>query len=200
MVTDISAPLSQANEPVRRGDALLIVDVQNDFCPGGALAVPEGDAVVPVLNHWITVAREAGIPIFASRDWHPVDHISFEQQGGPWPVHCVQDSEGARFHPDLELPDDAIRVSKGTAFDADAYSAFDGTGLAGYLRQREVKRLWVGGLAEDVCVLATVKDACAEGFDTHLIADATRAVDPDRSARVRGEMQDAGAVLEDADE
>lgn len=200
MVTDISAPLSQANEPMRQGDALLIVDVQNDFCPGGALAVPDGDAVVPVLNHWITVAREAGTPIFASRDWHPVDHISFEQQGGPWPVHCVQDSEGARFHPDLELPDDAIRVSKGTAFDADAYSAFDGTGLAGYLRQREVKRLWIGGLAEDVCVLATVKDACSEGFDTHLIADATRPVEPDKSARVRGEMQEAGAVLEDADE
>lgn len=200
MVTDVSAPLSQANEPLRQGDALLIVDVQNDFCPGGALAVPDGDAVVPVLNHWITVAREVGIPIFASRDWHPVDHISFEQQGGPWPVHCLQDSEGARFHPALELPDDAIRVSKATAFDADAYSAFDGTGLAGYLRQREVKRLWIGGLAEDVCVLATVKDACSEGFETHLIADATRPVDSDKSARVRDEMREAGAVLEEADE
>ena len=167
MVTDVSAPLSQANEPLRQGDALLIVDVQNDF---------------------------------ASRDWHPVDHTSFEQQGGPWPEHCVQDSEGARFHPDLELPDDAIRVSKGTAFDADAYSAFDGTGLASYLRQRDVKRLWIGGLAEDVCVLATVKGACSEGFETHLIVDATRPVDPDKSARVRDEMQEAGAVLEDGDE
>lgn len=199
MVTDVSAPLRDVTEPLRQGDALLIVDVQNDFCPGGSLAVPDGDAVVPVLNHWIASAREAGIPVFASRDWHPVDHTSFEDQGGQWPEHCVQDTEGARFHPDLQLPDDAIRVSKATAFDADAYSAFDGTGLAGYLRQRGVKRLWIGGLAEDVCVLATVKDACSEGFETHLIADATRPVDPDKSAQVRGEMQEAGAVLEDAD-
>lgn len=200
MVTDVSAPLSQGDVPLREGDALLIVDVQNDFCPGGALEVPEGDAVVPVLNRWIDDAREVGIPIFASRDWHPVDHTSFDRQGGPWPRHCVQDTEGARFHPDLKLPDDAIRVSKATAFDVDAYSAFDGTGLAGYLRQRDIKRLWIGGLAEDVCVRATVKDACSEGFETHLITNATRAVNPEKSARVRAEMQEAGAVLEDADE
>jgi len=184
---------------LQRDDALLIVDVQNDFCPGGSLAVPGGDAVVPVLNRWIEAAREAGIPVFASRDWHPVDHISFRDRGGPWPVHCVQDTSGARFHPELALPEDTIRISKGAAFDRDAYSAFDGTGLAAYLRERGVRRLWIGGLAEDVCVLATVKDACAEDFDTHLIADATRAVDPDQSGVVRAEMREAGAVVEPRD-
>lgn len=180
---------------LQTGDALLIVDVQNDFCPGGALAVKDGDAVVPELNHWIAAARRAGIPIIASRDWHPVDHVSFAHQGGPWPVHCVQDTEGARFHPDLELPDTTIRVSKGTAFDRDAYSAFDSTGLAGYLRQLEVNRLWIGGLAEDVCVLATVKDGCAEGFETHLILSATRAVNPDQEAAVLEDMRRAGALM-----
>ncbi len=180
-------------------DALLIVDVQNDFCPGGKLEVPEGDTVVPVLNRWIDDAREANILIIASRDWHPVDHISFEDQGGDWPEHCVQDSRGAEFHPGLALPREAIRVSKGTAFDRDAYSAFDGTGLAGYLRQKGIKRLWVGGLAQDVCVLATVKDACKEGFETRLIQDATRPVFPDKADQVLREMESAGAVLEAAD-
>lgn len=181
------------------GDALLVVDVQNDFCPGGALAVDGGDAVIPVLNRWIGSAREAGIPVIASRDWHPVDHVSFRAQGGPWPEHCVQDTHGARFHPDLALPDDAVRVSKGTAFDRDAYSAFDGTGLAGFLHKQGIQRLWVGGLAQDVCVLATVKDACKAGFQTHLIGNATRAVEPDRSRQVLEEMRKAGAVLEYAD-
>lgn len=184
---------------LQQGDALLIVDVQNDFCPGGALAVEDGDAVVPVLNHWIDAARKSEIPIIASRDWHPVDHVSFASQGGPWPVHCVQDTDGARFHPALELPDDAIRVSKGTAFDRDAYSAFDGTGLAGYLRQLGIKRLWTGGLALDVCVLATVRDACSEGFETHLVSAATRAVEPDRSQAVVNDMRQAGAVVEPTD-
>ena len=181
------------------GDALLIVDVQNDFCPGGALAVDDGDAVVPVLNQWIASALDAEIPIIASRDWHPVDHVSFAHQGGPWPVHCVQDTAGADFHPELNLPDSAVRVSKGTAFDRDAYSAFDNTGLAGYLHQLGVKRLWVGGLAQDVCVLATVKDACGLGFETHLIIDATRAVSPAESAAVVAQMREAGARVEPAD-
>ncbi|MGS2744426.1 isochorismatase family protein [Halomonas sp. LS-001] len=177
------------------GDAILAVDVQNDFCPGGALAVKDGDKVVPVLNLWLEAAAHNDIPVIASRDWHPVDHCSFHHQGGPWPVHCVQDTKGAAFHSGLQLPSDAIRVSKGTAFDRDAYSAFDGTGLAGYLKQRGVKRLWVGGLAQDVCVLETVKSACQSGFETHLLVAATRAVDLDNAAQSLQAMRQAGAQL-----
>src|SRR5579871_1591682 len=97
---------------LQRGDALLIVDMQNDFCPGGALAVPQGDQVIPELNHWIDKAARANIPIFASRDWHPAGHISFAERGGPWPPHCLQRSRGAEFHPDLKLPQETVVVSK----------------------------------------------------------------------------------------
>lgn len=178
-------------------DALLVVDVQNDFCPGGALAVPEGDQVVPVLNEWIRAAREAGVPVVASRDWHPAGHCSFAEQGGPWPVHCVQDTEGAAFHPDLRLPADALVISKGQSPERDNYSAFDDTGLADMLRERGVERVRVGGLAQDVCVRATVLDACEAGFETHLIADATRAVDvePGDGERALEAMRAAGARI-----
>jgi nicotinamidase/pyrazinamidase len=180
---------------IRSGDALLIVDVQNDFCPGGALAVPDGDRVIPVLNDWISAAGNAHIPILASRDWHPVEHCSFSEQGGPWPVHCVQDSPGAQYHSDLTLPDEAIRFSKGVAFDRDANSAFEGTGLETFLRRHAISRLWIGGLAEDVCVLRTVLDARAAGFEAHLIVAATRAVDPAHASEVEARMRDAGAEL-----
>lgn len=186
----------QTERVLRSGDALLVVDVQVDFCPGGALPVAGGDEVVPELNRWIEAARDAAVPVIASRDWHPVAHCSFRQQGGPWPPHCIQDTPGARFHPDLKLPPDAVKVSKGIAFDRDAYSAFDGTGLAHYLRQRSICRLWIGGLAEDVCVLATVTEACDHGFETHLLVDATRAVDSTRAESALREMRDAGALLE----
>jgi nicotinamidase/pyrazinamidase len=112
---------------LRDGDALLIVDVQNDFCPEGALPIPDGDHPVPVLNEWIAAAGRAGIPIYASRDWHPRGHPSFDSEGGPWPAHCLQDTEGAAFHPGLHLPEDVVVVTKGTRFDRDQYSAFDET-------------------------------------------------------------------------
>lgn len=179
----------------RNDDALLIVDVQNDFCPGGALAVEDGDRVIPVLNEAIKAAREAGVPVIASRDWHPEGHCSFEAQGGPWPEHCVQDSRGAAFHPDLALPDDAEIVSKGQSLERDQYSALDGTGLGERLRERGIRRLWIGGLAQDVCVHATVMDALSEGFEVRLIRDATRPVDPDKGADVLKEMEDRGAAL-----
>src|SRR4051794_8753323 len=114
-------------DSLQRGDALLIIDVQNDFCPGGALPIEHGDAVVPILNTWIGAAEAGGVPVYASRDFHPRTHLSFTQSGGRWPVHCLQDSDGARFHPDLRLPDTAIVVTKGTRFDRDQNSAFDGT-------------------------------------------------------------------------
>lgn len=181
-------------------DALIVVDVQNDFCAGGTLEVPDGDAVVPVLNDWIAHAREAGIPVVASRDWHPENHCSFAAQGGPWPPHCIRETAGAAFHPDLELPGDALIVSKGQAVERDNYSAFDETGLARTLHDRGIERVWVGGLAQDVCVQATVLDAAEADFETHLIADATRAVDanPGDGDRAIEAMRAAGARIESA--
>lgn len=177
------------------GDALLIVDVQNDFCPGGALPIAEGDRVVPVINCWIAAAAARGVPVYASRDWHPAGHISFAESGGPWPPHCLQDSEGARFHPDLALPPDAVVVTKGTRFDHDQNSAFDQTGLAVRLRQDGVRRLWLCGLAEDVCVRATALDARQAGFETVLIADATRPVTVEGGEEAREAMRAAGVRI-----
>lgn len=176
-------------------DALIVVDVQNDFCPGGALAVRDGDAVVPVMNDAIAAAVEAGIPVVASRDWHPWEHCSFEEHGGPWPRHCVQDTPGAAFHPDLALPEDFHLVSKGEFESRDQYSAFDGTGLSDWLRHQGVRRVWVSGLAQDVCVRATVLDACQAGFVVMLMRGGTRAVDPDSGRRSLDEMKAAGAEL-----
>lgn len=178
--------------PLRRGDALLIVDVQRDFCEGGALAVRGGDEVVRVLNRWIDAAAGMGLPVFASRDWHPPGHVSFEPQGGPWPPHCVQETPGAAFHPDLALPEGAIVLSKGTDPDEDAYSAFQGTGLAEALRERRVERVWMGGLALDVCVRATAQDARHNGFATHLILSATRPVDAEAGRRTVETLLDMG--------
>lgn len=180
---------------MQAGDALVIVDVQNDFCPGGALPIAEGDRVVPVLNEWIEIARAAGAPIYASRDWHPQGHISFKESGGPWPPHCVQDTEGAAFRSDLNLPEDTIKVTKGTRFDRDQNSVFDGTGVEHHLRKRGIRHLYVGGLAQDVCVLATVLDARALGFEVTVIPGATRAVTPEGHAAAAKQMREAGANL-----
>ena len=177
-------------------DALIIVDVQIDFCPGGALPIEGGDAVVPVLNRWIAAAVDARVPTFASRDWHPRHHLSFVESGGEWPVHCVQDSPGARFHPELKLPGSTIVVTKGVRFDRDQYSAFDQTGLATELRKQGIRRVWVGGLAQDVCVRATVLDAAREGFETIVIADATCPVTRAGGERANEEMRQAGARFE----
>lgn len=181
------------------GDALLIVDVQNDFCPGGALPIEGGHDVVPVLNRCIAAALAKEVPVYASRDWHPAHHVSFEERGGPWPPHCIQDSDGARFHPDLALPDGVIKITKGVRFDQDQNSAFDQTGLADQLREDGIGRVQVGGLAEDVCVRATVLDAVKAGFETVLIGNATRPVTSEGGEKARREMADAGARIEDAD-
>lgn len=181
---------------LRAGDALIVVDVQRDFCPGGALAVAGGDEVVPVLNRWLQAADAAGIPIFVSRDWHPEGHVSFASSGGPWPAHCVQDSPGAELHPRLVVPASARRVTKGVRFDKDQNSVFDDTGLDVELRRLGVLRLWIGGLALDVCVRASVMDALGLGFRVCVIADATRAVDPAAGERALAEMRDAGAHIE----
>jgi nicotinamidase/pyrazinamidase len=191
--------MTNPRQALRAGDALIVVDLQIDFCPGGALPIESGDAVVPVLNRWIEAAVGARVPVFMSRDWHPRDHLSFTQSGGEWPVHCVQDTPGARFHPGLRMPDWAIVVTKGVRFDRDQYSAFDETGLAIELRKRNVRRVWIGGLAQDVCVRATVLDARREGFDTIVIADATRPVTHAGGERATEDMRQAGAHFETTD-
>lgn len=187
--------MTEINDALKPGDALLIVDVQKDFCPGGALPVEEGDNIVPVINRWIAAAKAKGVPVYASRDWHPIGHMSFKEQGGPWPPHCIQDSDGAKFHPDLTLPDSTVMVTKGVRFDQDQNSAFDQTGLVQKLRKDGIRRLWVAGLAEDVCVLATVLDARREGFEVVLIQNATRPITSEGGEKARRQMQAANAYF-----
>ena len=184
--------------------ALILVDVQNDFCPGGALAVSDGDAVVPVLNDYAARFVEAGAPVYATRDWHPANHLSFGEQGGIWPVHCVQNTSGAEFHADLALPEGVTVISKAQRQDEEAYSGFGGTDLAARLRTEGVERVYVGGLATDYCVKSTVLDALEEGFDTYFLADGSRGVEVNAGdvAAAEAEMAAAGATrmtLDDMD-
>lgn len=181
-------------------DALIIVDVQNDFCPGGALAVAEGDKVIPILNRCIDKFTKSGLPIFATRDWHPAKTRHFNTGGGPWPPHCIQGSKGAQFHSDLKLPPGTVIVSAGMDSDEDGYSGFlgrddRGTTLAGLLRQRGIERIFVGGLATDYCVKHTVLDGLREGFKVVLLTDSVRGVNLNSgdSDRAIEEMIRAGA-------
>jgi nicotinamidase/pyrazinamidase len=183
-------------------DALIVVDVQNDFCPGGTLAVADGDQVVPVLNRYIDQFIKAGLPIFATRDWHPEKTSHFTTGGGPWPPHCIQGSKGAEFHPDLKLPPGTVMVSAGTGADEDGYSGFvgrdeSGVTLADLLRQRGIERVFVGGLATDYCVKHTVLDGLKEGLKVVLLADSVRGVNlkPGDSERAIEEMLNAGAEV-----
>lgn len=182
--------------------ALLIVDVQNDFCPGGALAVNEGDQVISPLNRVAQAIAQRGGLVLASRDWHPRETKHFAAFGGKWPVHCVQGTHGAAFHPDLRLPDGAIIISKGTGSEDDGYSAFegraeDGRTLHEILQAHGVKRLLVGGLATDYCVRASVLDALKHGYEVIVLTDAIRGVNlqPEDSENALREMQAAGAQL-----
>ncbi len=182
--------------PPGPGDALLIVDVQRDFLPGGALAVRDGDAVIAPLNRLIGHFATHALPVIASRDWHPEDHRSFHAQGGPWPAHCVAGSRGARFAATLNLPPSAHIVSKATRAHQEAYSAFEGTELGAMLRRLGIGRLFVGGLATDYCVAASCRDARAQGFEVVLLEDAVRAVDvtPGDGARALAELRTRGVV------
>jgi nicotinamidase/pyrazinamidase len=177
-------------------DALIIVDVQNDFCPGGALAVGEGDRVVPTLNRLAPHFRT----VVATQDWHPADHRSFAAQGGPWPVHCVAGTPGADFHPDLDRAPIDLVVRKAMVTDQEAYSGFDGTDLAEQLRARGVRRVFVGGLALDYCVDATALDARKAGFETFVIRDATRPVFPEQVQEKEAGWRDAGIGTVTSDE
>lgn len=182
--------------------ALLIVDVQNDFCPGGALAVSEGDQVIAPLNRAAEAIAQRGGLVIASRDWHPRTTHHFREFGGTWPVHCVQGTPGAAFHPDLKLPAGTVIVSKGTGTEDDGYSAFegrtdDGKTLHEVLQAHGVRRLLVGGLATDYCVRASALDALKHGYEVVVLTNAIRGVNlqPDDSARALQEMQAHGAQL-----
>lgn len=180
--------------------ALIVVDVQNDFCPGGALAVSEGDEVVEPLNELIDEFLERGNPVYKSRDWHPPQTKHFQAYGGTWPIHCVQNTKGAEFHPQLR-DDPRIRViSKGLG-DTDCYSAFDETDLASQLHEQGVEELVVGGLATDYCVKATVLAGLNEGFKVRALKNAMQAVDvnPGDGERAIQEMKAAGAQIVNGD-
>ena len=176
------------------GDALVVTDVQNDFVTG-TLAVPGGNAIVAPLNRAIESFQARGLPVVAIRDWHPQGHCSFAATGGPWPEHCVQGSAGAEFVPGLRFRPGVLVVSKGTDPDAEAYSGFKGTTLADQLRARNVRRLFIGGLATDYCIVNTVQDAIDAGFAAVVLSDGIRAVDvhPGDGAKAEGAMRRAGA-------
>jgi nicotinamidase/pyrazinamidase len=196
-LADLVGYLQSRLPRIAPGDALLVVDLQRDFLPGGALAVPQGDAVIAVLNAWLDAGVAAGIPVYATRDWHPAKHCSFQAQGGPWPPHCVADTSGAEFAPGLRLPPDAVIVSKAMDAARDAYSGFDGTDLGPRLQAAGARRLWIAGLATDFCVRATVLDALRLGFRVVLLTAAIRGVNatPGNDMRALDEMRAAGATL-----
>ena len=177
--------------------ALIVVDVQNDFCPGGSLAVANGDEVVAPLNKLIKEFLDRGEPVFKSRDWHPATAKHFAVYGGVWPVHCVQNTPGAEFHKDLSDDPRITIISKGIDESADGYSAFDGTSLAQILHDEGVTEVWVGGLATDYCVKHTVLDALRQGFEVKALADSMRPVNikPDDGASAIAEMRSAGAEI-----
>ena len=183
-------------------DALIVVDVQNDFCPGGSLAVAGGAQVAAALTTAAKAFAGRGAKIYATMDWHPAGHSSFVAKGGPWPEHCVQNTKGAELHPDLELPAEAIIVHKGTNPGKDAYSGFVDSDLEEQLKAAHIQRVFVGGLATDYCVLNTVIDALGIGFETYVLADAVDSVDiePKDGIRALHVMQTSGATLTTTEE
>lgn len=179
--------------PTPRKRALIVVDMQNDFMPGGALAVAEGDEIVPIVNKLIDLFSLKGELVVKTRDWHPEVSVHFAPFGGTWPAHCIANTKGAAFFPDLRTTPNEMIIDKGTSNADDGYSAFDGTQLAAILRGHGITDLWVVGLATDYCVKATVLDGIKEKFDVTLVVDAVRAVDPETGAAAISEMINAGA-------
>lgn len=177
-------------------DALLVVDMQNDFMPGGSLAVTGSDTIIPAINTYLQHFNGADLPIFASRDYHPADHISFIDQEGQWPPHCVAESSGAEFHKDLKFPDSTVIISKGTDRKLEAYSALDSTGLSAILDKNDISRVFVCGVATDYCVYASAKDLLiAKKFTVILLTDAIKAVDlvPGDGDKAIAELKTLGA-------
>ena len=183
------------NIAVENGDALLLVDMQNDFFPGGSLAVPEADDIVSPANRYIKIFIEKGLPVLFSRDWHPENHVSFKYKGGLWPSHCVAGTKGAGFHPLLNIPDNAKVISKAVEDKMDAYSGFQGTDLDSHLISGNIKRIFIGGLATEYCVKNSVLDALGLGYKVFLLCDVIRAVDvePGDGQKAVEEMKENGA-------
>lgn len=180
--------------------SLLVVDVQNDFCPGGALAVPYGDKIVPVINKYIDIFAKKELPVFATRDWHPKKTMHFKKFGGYWPVHCVRGTKGAEFHPKLKLPKEAILLYKGMDPKKDSYSAFQaedksGMSFVNLLRISGIREIYIGGLATDYCVRFSTRDAIGKGFKVRLLMDAIKGVNvkPRDSEDAIYEMVKSGA-------
>ncbi|MFO8052828.1 MAG: nicotinamidase [Candidatus Omnitrophota bacterium] len=178
--------------------ALLIVDLQNDFCSGGKLPVPEGDKVVDILNRYIDIFKAKNLPIFASRDWHPEKTKHFKEFGGRWPKHCIQNTKGAEFHPELNLPESAVVLSAGIDPESEGYSAFEGKNqkeekFQDLLEKQNVEKLYIGGLATEFCVNHTVLEALKRGFKVQLLVDAIRGIDPEKSEQIKKEMFSRGA-------
>ncbi len=176
--------------------ALIVVDIQRDFCPGGALPVTGGDKIIPAVNELVRAFVKAGLPVFFTRDWHPRNHASFKAYGGPWPPHCIQNTQGASFHPSLAIPREAGVIDKGTLQAEDAYSGFQGTDMAHKLRDLHVKQIYVAGLATDYCVKNTVLDGAAKGFETYVVTDCVKGVNIKRtdSATALSAMLSRGAI------
>ena len=199
-LTSMNSHKSEEFVSCQKGDALIIVDVQNDFLPpNGSLAVAKGDEVIQPINKAILEFQHNHLPIYATRDWHPTDHCSFKQpdkKEGIWPPHCVAETLGAQFPESLNLPLEAKVISKATQPNEDAYSGFQGTELGDLLKATEIKRVFVAGLATDYCVLNTVKDALGYGFEVVLLLDAVRAVNvkPEDGAAALEEMKRLGVV------
>lgn len=180
--------------------AFLIVDVQNDFCPGGALGIPEANMIIPAINKYIKIFSKRKFPIIATRDWHPAKTSHFKDFGGVWPVHCIQNTRGAAFHPGLKLPKETIFVYKGLYPGEDGYSAFEAEDLSGLnleklLRVLGIKELYVAGLATDYCVRFSTRDAIKRGFKVKILMDAIKGVDlkPGDSQKAIKEMVKGGA-------
>lgn len=182
--------------------ALLVVDVQNDFCPGGALAVPSGDSIIPNLNRVIAAFASAMLPIFFTRDWHPANHCSFRAQGGMWPPHCVQRTHGAEIHKGVQQPPGCALINKGDDPDKEAYSGFEGTDLAERLGRLGVTEVYIGGLAIEYCVRTTAEDALRQGFGARVILDCVKGLEIHRgdSAAALKEVEEAGASILDSSE
>ena len=177
------------------GDALIVVDMQNDFLPGGRLAAAGGNEIIRVLNRYLAYFAAHQLPVFATRDWHPLSHCSFQSQGGPWPPHCIAGSDGAALHPDLKLPANAHIISKATSQETDAYSGFTGTQLNELLQSLHIHRVFIGGIATEYCVLNTVKDALRLQYITFVLIDAICAINqqPEDGQRALEEMIRLGA-------
>ncbi|HEY1481809.1 MAG TPA: isochorismatase family protein [Candidatus Acidoferrum sp.] len=175
--------------------ALIVVDVQRDFCEGGALAAADTLSLLEPLKKNIDTARRSGAAIVYTQDWHPAEHSSFRVNGGPWPIHCVGGTAGAELMAPLLAKEGDIVVHKGVGVDGAGYSGFEETGLAEQLRELGVERVYVSGIATEYCVRATALDALKEGFETFVIRDLVRAVQPNETTKVIQELSDAGAKI-----